>query len=306
MPTDKHEEDLKQHIKNQIAFNKGKNIITNTGPNGLQFIEGTETLVEKIRNLDIKSEQLLIDYLTDESLQEFCRVNQFFSFNAASVIGLKAIYAELNHKIRILDNNAGRAELDAISQEHYRNLCDWLVRTNRFAETMYSNEREYVQPVACSEYTPDLQLKLLHIQLEQLHEPVLDVGCGREMNLVNYLRDNSIEAYGIDRFDNENPCYYKTDWLEYDFEPGKWGSIISNLGFSNHFIHHNLRTDGNYMEYAQKYMQILHSLQPGGTFFYAPDLPFIEKHLDRTTFQCAGDTIEGYLFRSSRIIRISQ
>jgi len=306
MPTPKpDEEELKQHIKDQIAFNKGKNIITNAETHGLQFIDGTETLIDKIRNMDIQSEELLIDYLTDESLQEFCRVNQFFSFNSAAIVELKAIYAELNHKIKILDKQAGRAELNAISQEHYRNLCDWLVRTNRFAETMYSNDREYVQPVACSEYTPDLQLKLLHIDLKHLYEPVLDVGCGREMNLVNYLRDNGLEAYGIDRFDNENPYYHKTDWLEYDFESGKWGSIISNLGFSNHFIHHNLRADGNYREYAQKYMEILHSLQPSGTFYYAPDLPFIEKHLDRQTFQYAGDAIEGYQFRSSRITKAS-
>ncbi|MDP4238860.1 MAG: class I SAM-dependent methyltransferase [Bacteroidota bacterium] len=298
------EEEIKQHIKEQIAFNKGKNIVAQTENHELQFIEGTKDLIDKIRSLDSLSEQLLIDYLTDESLQEFCRVNQFFSFSSASVTELKAIYSDLSHKIGMLDRLAGQAELDVISQEHYRNLCDWLVRTNRFAEIMYSSDQKYIRPVACSEYTSGLQLEVLHIELKQLHEPVLDVGCGREMNLVNYLRDNGVEAYGIDRFDNESPYYIKTDWLEYDFVPGKWGSIISNLGFSNHFIHHNLRADGNYREYAQKYMEILHSLQSGGTFYYAPDLSFIEKHLDRTTYQYVSFPIEESGYKSIRITKI--
>jgi hypothetical protein len=289
--------------KKQIAFNKGKNLFIAEENNGLQFIEGTESLIDKIRNLDIQSEQLLIDYLTDESLQEFCRVNQYFSFNAESVNELKELYALLNQKIKMLDNSAGQTELDTISHEHYVKLCDWLVRTNKFAEKMYSNNQEYVQPVACSEYAPDLQLSLLHINLKDLREPVLDVGCGREMNLVNYLRDNGIETYGIDRFDNGNPYYIKGDWLEYDFEPGKWGTIISNLGFSNHFVHHNLRVDGNYRAYAHKYMEILHSLQIGGSFYYAPDLPFIEIHLDKSAFVVTNYTIEEYAFKATQILK---
>jgi hypothetical protein len=304
MPTSEPDENLKQRIKEQIAFNKSKNLFANEQHHSLQFIEGTESLIDKIRNLDIESEQLLIDYLTDESLQEFCRVNQYFSFNAESINELKEIYRELNQKIRILDSRAGQAELNAISEEHYSNLCDWLIRTNKFAEQMYSNNQEYLQPVPCSEYPPHLQLEILHIDLNTLQQPVLDVGCGREMNLVNYLRDNGIEAYGIDRFDNQNPFYTKSDWLEYEFEPEKWGSIISNLGFSNHFIHHNLRVDGNYRTYAQKYMEILGSLKTGGSFYYAPDLPFIEKHLARTKYQYTSFNIEGYEFKASRITKI--
>lgn len=63
-------------------------------------------------------------------------------------------------------------------------------------------------------------------------------------------------------------------------EMKKWGTIVSNLGFSNHFNHHNLREDGNFIKYAKTYMNILYSLKPGECFHYAPDLPFIEKYLD--------------------------
>lgn len=298
------DKNIRKHIKEQITFNKGKNLFAAEENQSLQFIGSTASLIDKIRSLDVQSEQLLIDYLADESLQEFCRVNQYFSFNAQSVTELKTLYKQLNQKIRMLNGNAAQTELDAVSQEHYRNLCDWLVRTNKFAETMYANDKEYVQPVACSEYPPHLQLQILHIDLNTLRQPVLDVGCGREMNLVNYLRDNGIEAYGIDRFDNESSCYIKSDWLEYDFEAEKWGTIISNLGFSNHFIHHNLRVDGNYRTYAQKYMEILTSLQVGGSFYYAPDLPFIEKHLGTFSYRRENYSMEGYEFKSSHIKKI--
>jgi hypothetical protein len=295
------DESIKQHIKERIVFNSGKNLFAEEEINALQLVEVTESLVDAIQNMDTDTEKQMIDFMADEALQEFCRVNQYFSFNSDSVRELKAIYALFNQNIRLLDTNADQTQLQTLSHQHYSNLCDWLVKTNAFAGKMYNETEEYAQPVACSEYAPDLQLKLLHIDLQTLQQPVLDVGCGREMNLVNYLRDNGIEAFGIDRFDNENPFYIKSDWLEYPFEPQKWGSIISNLGFSNHFVHHNLRADGNFREYAQKYMEILTSLKKGGSFYYAPDLPFIETHLDKMSFECNNYKIEGLEFKASKI-----
>jgi len=266
MPKTKTEAQLKAHIKKQISFNSGKNLLANEEVNSLQLIEVTKSLVETIRTLDADTEKRMIDYLTDESLQEFCRVNQYFSFDSKSVNALKGIYAQLNDNIRAMDVAPDQTTLKELSQQHYAKLCDWLVQTNAFAGTMYDNSQETVQPVACSEYAPDLQLALLHIELETLQQPILDIGCGRELNLVNYLRDNGFEAYGIDRFENNNPFYTKTDWLEYDYQPNFWGTVISNLGFSNHFVHHNLRVDGNFKVYAQKYMEILASLKTGGSF----------------------------------------
>ena len=304
MTDNSSEENIKKHLQKQISFNSGKNLLAEDQINSLKFIDVSESLVEKIREMDTETERSMIDFLTDEALQEFCRVNQYFSFNAASVNELKAIYVELVQCIRKLKPNADKTVLDAVSHTHYLHLCDWLVHTNAFAGKMYSGDQEYAMPVACSEYPPDLQLSILNIDLKTLLEPVLDIGCGRELNLVNYLRDNGIEAYGIDRFDNINPYYYKTDWLEYNFELEKWGCLISNLGFSNHFIHHNLRVDGNYREYAQKYMDILSSLKIGGSFYYAPDLPFIEKHLDSSKYLYTGNIIEGYVYKSIRITRI--
>lgn len=136
----------------------------------------------------------------------------------------------------------------------------------------------------CSQYSAETQIKLLNIDLKTIQEPILDIGCGSSKNLVHYLISQGFEVFGIDRFVDDSTISKKADWLEFDYGIERWGTIISNLGFSNHFKHHHLRTDGNYLEYARTYMSILHSLKAGGRFYYAPDLPFVEGYLDHDKF----------------------
>ncbi len=294
----------KQHIKEQIDFNSSKNLLAKEEIKSFQLIEITTSLIEVIQQMNAETEQEMIDFMTDEALQEFCRVNQYFSFNSESVDELKQIYRQFISSIKATNIHANQTVLTELSYANYWKLCDWLVKTNEFAGKMYDTDEEYVQPIVCSEYSPDLQLSVLQIDLKTLKEPILDVGCGREMNLVNYLRDNGFEAFGIDRFVVNNPFYIKSDWLEFEFEPEKWGTIISNLGFSNHFIHHNLRADGNYKAYGEKYMEILSALKPEGSFVYAPDLPFIEKYLNKQIYSCINSKIKDSESKTSRITKI--
>ena len=140
MPKQPSEENIKKQLKEEPDFNSKKNLLVDDQIKSLKRIEVTGSLVEQIQHMDAETEQEMIDFLTDEALQEFCRVNQYFSFNSESVTDLKAIYGELNQEIRRLDKKAGQEELDNISQHHYSNLCDWLVRTNAFAGKMYSGD----------------------------------------------------------------------------------------------------------------------------------------------------------------------
>ena len=83
-------------------------------------------------------------------------------------------------------------------------------------------------------------------------------------------------------------------------------SCIVNLclrsqGFSNHFNHHNLREDGNYIGYGRTYMNILNSLKVDGCFHYAPDLPFIEKYLDNNQFDLRKYEINEFDFKTTVI-----
>jgi hypothetical protein len=93
--------------------------------------------------------------------------------------------------------------------------------------------------------------------------------------------------------------------LEYNYGDQQWGTIISNLGFSNHFRHHNLRNDGDFVTYAKTFMNILQSLRLGGSFFYAPDLPFVEKYLDKTQYTLFKNTLSDSNFMSAQIKKVS-
>lgn len=98
------------------------------------------------------------------------------------------------------------------------------------------------------------------------------------------FKEKSLEAYGIDRL-QENTGYFRSiDWLEFDYFQLKWGTIISNISFSNHFIHHFTQNDGIDILYAQTYMKILKSLDNGGKWIYAPSVPFIENLLPKDEF----------------------
>lgn len=268
-----------QSIDKQIAFNQGKNIFLDH-LDIFQFASETVKAVSNIDSLNTDSKQYLIEYATDKAIEEFCRVNQYYTFDQKAKNELRQIYADLFENCLTKTNS-----IEDISKEHYEKLKSWLKEHNAFAERIYKNNDEKVSPVVCSEYTPQLQIEILQIDTRQMMQPVLDIGCGSKGCLVKYLKNLGIEAYGIDRAKFQSPDLITADWLEYDYGKEKWGTVVSNLGFSNHFNHHHLREDGNYIAYGKIYMNILHSLKIGGCFHYAPDLPFIEKYIDSKQFE---------------------
>lgn len=209
---------------------------------------------------------------------------------------MRKIYADL------FENFLTRTTpVEDISKSHYEDLKSWLKENNPFAERLYATNNEIVSPVACCEYSPELQFDILQIDVTRLMQPILDIGCDINGHLVNYLKHHGLEVYGIGRFKFTIPNLVTADWLEYDYGKEKWGTIVSNLGFSNHFNHHNLRSDGKYIEYGQTYMSILHSLKVGACFHYAPDLPFIEKYLDKTRYNLKKHEIDKFDFKTTVI-----
>jgi len=282
-------------INKQIEYNQGKNIFFDN-LEIFHFVNATVKAVSNIGSLNSDSKQTLIDYATDKVFKEFCRVNQYYSFDLNAKKSLRKIYLDLFESSQSKPNS-----IEDISKKHYEKLKSWIKENNPFAEDIYKNENEVVSPVACSEYTPKLQIDILQISIEHLIQPVLDIGCGSNGQLVSYLINQGIEIYGIDRYKYTRSHLITADWLEYDYGIEKWGTIVSNLGFSNHFNHHNLREDGNYLAYGKTYMNILHSLKIGGYFHYAPDLPFIEIYLDNKQFELRKHEIKGYDFKTSVI-----
>jgi SAM-dependent methyltransferase len=76
------------------------------------------------------------------------------------------------------------------------------------------------------------------------------------------------------------------DWFDFPFGQKQWGTIISHMSFSTHFLHHHNRPQAAGARcYAERYMEVLRALRSGGVFAYAPGLPFIERLLARERFQ---------------------
>jgi hypothetical protein len=287
------------NIDKQLEYNQGKNLFYNGILNSLKFSPETLNAIEKMDLMDSDSENFLIDYLTNRVVQEFCKINQYYTFDKQSHLILRSLYVDLFINIK-----NRQSSIESIAEKHYDNLIKWLQDTNSFAEKIYSSRGEIIESVPCSEYSSDLQIEILQIDMDQITEPVLDIGCGKQGNLVLFLRQKGIDAYGFDRFAYDNSALSNSDWFEYKFGKDKWGTIISNLGFSNHFQHHHFRNDGNFIEYAKKYMDILSSLKIGGNFHYAPDLPFVEQYLDKNKYQLTKRSIGNYEFKSTRIKRL--
>lgn len=288
-----------KNIDKQIESNQGKNMLHDD----LEMFQFTDEMVKALFNtkrLTPESKSILINYTADKVIEEFCRVNQYYTFDLNAINELKEIYSALIESVQNKPDS-----IENISKNHFENLNIWLKKSNPFAKKIYLKAGKKITPVACSEYSQDLQVNVLNIDIEQLTQPVLDIGCGCQGQLVNYLKNNRIEVYGIDRFKFTQPFLKTADWLTYDYGVKKWGTILSNLGFSNHFIHHNLREDGNYVGYAKSYMNILKSLKIGGRFHYAPDLPFIEKYLDKNQFSIEKHRINELNFNTSIIKRIN-
>lgn len=286
-------------IDKQFDFNQGRNLFYKGILASLRFSPETLKSIKHISEIDQASESVLIDYLTDRAIQAFCKMNQYYAFDNRSRVSLRDIYTHLFARLKKQNSS-----VEAIAQTHYRHLIEWITTTNPFAEKIYDSQGEVVEPVACSEYSADLQMRILQIDIAQMQQPVLDMGCGEQGNLVMFLREKGIEAYGFDRFACDNPFLSHFDWFDYPFEKDTWGTITSNLGFSNHFHHHHYRTDGNYIAYARKYMDILNALKVGGCFHYAPDLPFVEQYLDKDKYQLTRHRIGNYDFESSVIRRL--
>lgn len=170
-----------------------------------------------------------------------------------------------------------------MTEKLFQQLVRTLIRSNGLALFWFDNRKcLWLKRSPCEEYSADFQLSLYGLDLALLKEPVLDIGCGQYAWLVETLRDHGINAYGLERFPSKKNYIISIDWFDYSFNECTWGTILSNMAFSNHFWHHHLRKDGQPHAYAKKYMEILYSLKPGGVFIYTPGLPFMEKILRET------------------------
>ncbi len=211
--------------------------------------------------------------------------NQFLTITRDDERVLEALhlahFARLASALRFAENVA-EPELAPVFSEYYRQLGSAI-------EGFWKGPAEarafvFAEPL-CREYSPELQLRLLNLSPSQLQQPVLDLGCGRQAALVRYLRDHGVDAYGIDRDVEPAPKLWRADWLEFAFERNRWGTVLSHMGFTNHFVFQHQLGAQNAEQYARTFLTILRSLREGGRFAYAPSVGFFEQHLPQQHFR---------------------
>ncbi|OYD09559.1 class I SAM-dependent methyltransferase [Paludifilum halophilum] len=237
--------------------------------------------------------QELIYYMTKQTKNTIHHLNQFVHLTPQDEDSLINLYSQFVH---VTLNGFRCSESFPVFKSHLRGSIDrhssfltHYLHTIRDAHIIRSDS---FQPVVCHEYTPTLQLRLLGMQHSQIQEPILDIGCGSQGRLVRYFRDQGLEAYGVDRHVIQDLYLFEADWFEFPFLKNTWGTILSHMAFSNHFVHHHWRKDGQPEKYAEIYMNILESLRKKGSFFYVPGLPFIEEWLPSNRYRLQRTTID--------------
>ena len=183
---------------------------------------------------------------------------------------------DIYHKL--VENIANRdLSYEKIALEHFTNVKNYI--------NAYTSGE--AQKSATTEYSPEFVLSILDVEKSELNGKILDIGCGKNGALVKYLRNQNLEAYGIDMECEDSETLEQEDWLVKEYPSDMYNVIISNLTFTKHFNEANLeeQNDQECIEYAQAYMKILNSLKVGGKWHYVPAVTFIEELLPEDKFE---------------------
>ncbi len=216
--------------------------------------------------------------LYNHFVRECVRDNQFITLSTAAYRAVHARYVDLIRSIQGI-----------VAEGHPEEAIIPIVRSHRahligiIGEEREGEERSIIVP--CAEYSAPFQAQILRIEPSGLEEPVLDVGCGAEARLVRFLEHSGLAAYGVDQYLKAEPHIFTANWLEFDFIPHAWGSVISHMAFSNHFKRCLALGTDERDAYGRKYLEILDSLREGGRFIYTPALQGMEENLDQNYFE---------------------
>lgn len=265
------EQIIKNYLKN--IFNQSKSLLSFNGDTAKTIID-----MKSLPKLSDIEKVSLVNYASGAFVDAIYNDNQYLNFTNKDIEEIKNVYYKLFDDI---DNGL---DIEQIEKNHYSRITDVLKLTNRMVAELNTNNEEYIRTYVCSEYSAKFQLDLFSLNLNEVQEPILDIGCGEKGYLVEYLVSKGFDAFGIDRNHKTKAHFEEINWFDYQFVENTWGTIISNLSFSNHFIKNYLNKN-NVELYAKTYMAILKSLKVGGKWYYAPSLPFVEKLLSDKTYK---------------------
>lgn len=253
--------------------------------------------ISKFAELAFSNRQKTLAVLNDEKLTDSAaealvnattnyiyQKNQFISLSVHDELKLRQSYDVFFQQVRTLFREnakywALRKDLAPLIKNQSNEINTILNAILNNAVFLKTDKNAIFEKTICHEYSPELQLEVLGVTVEDLTEPILDIGCGKKGQLVKFLNQLGLKAFGTDRTIEESDIFFKADWLDLQFPENSWGTIISHMAFSNHFIFHHLNKIGNFKQYAQQYTHLLESIKPGGSFCYSPGIKFIEQFL---------------------------
>ncbi|MDD5016225.1 MAG: hypothetical protein PHW73_14215 [Atribacterota bacterium] len=279
---------IQKSIQQQIETNQSKNLLYLDAAQYMEItpafqgaLEEMIAIAKKIPKFAYEIPNKLIFSVVQKFIEKIYSINQYLRVTDREKDALENIYRQTWQKILRTGDIQG-----VLREYHYPELSRWI-------GTMYPpNFLEYLRftpvigNVVCKEYSAQFQIEILGLTIETIKEPLIDIGCGSQAALVQYLRMNGIDAYGIDRLIESQEFYlHRKDWFEYVFETKVWGTIISNMAYTNHLIYAYWNDQSRYEHFLRKTREIFASLVEGGSFYYAPSVLQIEKFLSPTQFQ---------------------
>lgn len=282
----KHMSKIDKALQQQIELNRAKNMlyvqlgqIIEIDPDFLAALE--ELVANGEKPLPEPVLQNAISFASETLIKRLYSINQFIQITEQKSRSLENIYQHTWQ--RIVETKNIQA---ALKDYHYSELASWIASLYPKSFVKSLRDLPTIGHIICEEYSPQLQIDLLRLDIPTLRQPVLDVGCGSTAGLTRHLRTLGIEAYGIDRQIEKREAYLQqTGWMDYEFERDTWGTIISNMAFTNHLHYINFHDPAQLEPYLQKFKEMIEALTIGGSFYYAPSVPFIEDRLGTNRYR---------------------
>lgn len=258
--------------------------------NIIQYLKSEET---KKRIIKLINENILLyqGIDTEEKIQQFSGLiynqfvrecvqnNQYISLSNNTINTINDIYTKLVENLRLVSRNKlNNNNLQEIVDEH-RNRLIKAIQNNEY------DDQKHQLFIPCAEYTGVFQNEILRTDVNQLIEPIIDIGCGNDRELIKLLRRNGYsEVYGLDQYKSNDAKIVCSNWFDYKFQKDTWGTIIAHMSFSNHLRRSTINQDENYQNYKGKYQEIIQSLKQNGLFIYTPSVKEIEDEIDRNYY----------------------
>lgn len=272
---------IENAIQRQLAVNRSKNLLYARLEQSMELESGfLNALQVEASQSEIPPDEA-VTFAVQSFLDRLHSVNPYLQISGAKIAELERIYHQTFRYIK----QSGEI-CSTLKAYHYPSLARWLgpLYPPEFRQSLRASP--VVSEVVYGEYSAELQVELLGLDVAHLKPPVLDIGCGRQAHLAKHLHTLGLDVYGIDsRLETRAPYLKQADWFDYVFETEKWGTVISNMAFTNH-LNYAYRHDSTQLQaYLLKAREIFASLTPGGSFYCAPGLPFIEDRLPRKHYR---------------------